>query len=56
MCLLHVYLHERFTLDCTSEFLKVAPVNSPSTASVIDREKLLLLSFAVFNATVGAEE
>ena len=43
------------TGDLTGELLKVVPVNNPPTAPVINPEKLLLLSLAVFTVTVGAE-
>ena len=36
--------------------LKVAHVNKPPTARIINPEKLLFLSFAVFTVTVVAEE
>ena len=43
------------TGDLTGELLKVVPVNNPPTAPVINPEKLLLLSLAVFTVTVGAD-
>ena len=50
------YSRTLHTGELTGELLNLVTVSNPPTAPVINPEKLLLLSLAVFTVTVGAAE